>query len=64
VPGVLAFYDLPDLAAALAPRPLTVHSAVDPVGKPIAREELEKAWASCRKAYKARDAERAFVIDP
>ncbi|HKB39290.1 MAG TPA: prolyl oligopeptidase family serine peptidase, partial [Gemmataceae bacterium] len=64
VPGALAFYDLPDLAAALAPRPLTVQSVVDPVGKPIARDELEKAWASCRKAYKARDAERAFVIDP
>jgi len=64
VPGALAFYDLPDLAASLAPRPLTVHSAVDPAGKPIARDELEKAWASCRKAYKARDAERAFVVDP
>jgi cephalosporin-C deacetylase-like acetyl esterase len=63
VPGVLAFYDLPDLAASLAPRPLTIASTRDPAGKPIAREEVEKAWRPCRKAYKAHGAERAFVVE-
>ncbi|MBI1916880.1 MAG: alpha/beta fold hydrolase [Planctomycetes bacterium] len=63
VPGVLAFYDLPDLAASLAPRPLTLASTRDPAGKPIAREEVEKAWASCRKTYKTRGAERVFVVE-
>lgn len=39
VPGVLAAYDLPDLAAAVAPRPLIVRAAVDAVGKPLAQQE-------------------------
>ncbi len=38
VPGVLAAYDLPDLAASLAPRPLSIRSAVDPTGRPMSRE--------------------------
>jgi hypothetical protein len=39
VPGVLAAYDLPDLAAAVAPRPLTVRRAVDATGKPATQHE-------------------------
>ncbi|HYT88090.1 MAG TPA: acetylxylan esterase, partial [Gemmataceae bacterium] len=35
VPGVLKVYDLPDLAGLIAPRPLTVHAAVDPVQRPV-----------------------------
>jgi len=34
VPGVLAHYDLPDLAESLAPRPLTVVAPADAVGGP------------------------------
>ena len=34
VPGVLEVYDLPDLAEAIAPRPLTIRNAVDPAGVP------------------------------
>ncbi len=36
VPGALAFYDLPDLARALAPRPVRFHEPVDPQGRPKA----------------------------
>jgi dienelactone hydrolase len=48
VGGMLAEYDLPDLAAALAPRPLLVLNPVDAAGKPVGaevpvREPLE-AW--------------------
>lgn len=35
VPGVLESYDLPDLVAAIAPRPVKIRSPVDPAGKPI-----------------------------
>lgn len=35
VPGALAVYDLPDLAAAIAPRKVTVRAAVDATGKPV-----------------------------
>src|SRR5207248_3184109 len=45
VPGVLAFYDLPDLAALLAPRPLAVRAAADPAGKPLPAGEVEKVYA-------------------
>jgi hypothetical protein len=58
VPGVLAYYDLPDLAATLAPRDVEISDPVDPVGKPLSRAELEKVYAGCVKAYadrKARD---------
>ena len=32
VPGALAVYDLPDLAARLAPRRLTIRDTLDPAG--------------------------------
>jgi hypothetical protein len=35
VPGALAFYDLPDLLAAIAPRPVTINAPVDPSGRPV-----------------------------
>ncbi len=45
VPGALSVYDLPDLAASLAPRPLSFFEPVDGAGQ-IAptREVLEKEW--------------------
>jgi hypothetical protein len=51
VPGALIVYDLPDLAATLAPRKLTIRAAVDGAGKPVPRSVLEEAYAACRKAY-------------
>jgi dienelactone hydrolase len=53
VPGVLAYYDLPDLAAQIAPRPLTVRAPVDAKGAPVTQEELDRAWAATRTAYEA-----------
>ena len=35
VPGVLEAYDLPDLAARLAPRPLRISGPVDAMGQPV-----------------------------
>lgn len=37
VPGVLARYDLPDLASALAPRRVTIREPIDPAGRPVGR---------------------------
>ncbi len=62
VPGVLAFYDLPDLAAALAPRPLTIRSAVDAAGNGVPQEELQRVYAGARQAYKARKQEGNLVL--
>jgi len=63
VPGVLLSYDLPDLAAALAPRPLTIRNPVDPMGKPVTQAELEAAYAKAREAYKAAGAEKNLVLE-
>jgi len=63
VPGALKSYDLPDLAAALAPRPLTIRNPVDPMGKPVTQAELEAAYAKVREAYKAAGAEKNLVLE-
>jgi hypothetical protein len=55
-------YDLPDLAAAMAPRPLTIRHPVDPVGKPVSQAELEAAYAKAREAYKAAGAEQNLLL--
>jgi cephalosporin-C deacetylase-like acetyl esterase len=62
VPGVLESYDLPDLAAAIAPRPLTIRAPVDPAGKPVPRESLDSTYAACRAAYKKTGAASAFEL--
>jgi dienelactone hydrolase/pimeloyl-ACP methyl ester carboxylesterase len=62
VPGALKVYDLPDLAAALAPRPLTIVNAVDAAGRPVTQAELEEAYAGARAAYKAAGAPEKLVL--
>jgi dienelactone hydrolase/pimeloyl-ACP methyl ester carboxylesterase len=63
IPGVLREYDLPDLAAAIAPRPLTIRNPVDAAGKPLTKEQAEEAYKGVRAAYKAANAESKFVIE-
>lgn len=62
VPGVLAIYDLPDLAALIAPRKLTIQSPVDPAGKPVTQTQLEAAYARARETYKAAGSEQNLVL--
>jgi dienelactone hydrolase len=51
VPGVLQAYDLPDLAAGLAPLPLTIQAPVDAMGEPVPQATLERSYARCAQAY-------------
>ncbi len=50
VPGVLGRYDLPDLVAALAPRPVSLTNVRSPLGTPVflrdVRAEYEYATAA------------------
>jgi cephalosporin-C deacetylase-like acetyl esterase len=62
VPGALKVYDLPDLAATLAPRPLTIRAAVDAAGRPVALAELTRAYAGCRGAYARADARKNLTF--
>lgn len=51
VPGVLAVYDLPDLACRLEPLPLSIRDAVDASGNPVSQADLEAEYAACARAY-------------
>ena len=62
VPGALEAYDLPDLAATIAPRPLTIRDPVDAAGKPVTQAELEAVYARVRAAYKAAGAEKSLIL--
>jgi dienelactone hydrolase len=63
VPGALARYDLPDLAASLAPRPLTIRNPVDALGRPVPQAEAERAYAKVREAYRAVHAEKNLILE-
>jgi cephalosporin-C deacetylase-like acetyl esterase len=62
VPGVLKAYDLPDLVAAYAPRPIWIVDAADPVGKRIDSEDIRKQYARPMGAFRALGAEAAIHI--
>jgi dienelactone hydrolase len=53
LPGVLASYDLPDLAAAIAPLPLAIVDAVDAEGKAVSLARVREIYAGCIKKYGA-----------
>jgi hypothetical protein len=63
VPGALKVYDLPDLAAALAPRPLTIRNVVDARQQPVAQAELERVYRACRESYARQGAEGKLVLE-
>jgi len=62
VPGALRTYDLPELAALLAPRPLTIRQAVDAQRQGVSADAAEQAYAPCKAAYKKANAEKQFTI--
>jgi dienelactone hydrolase len=62
VPGVLRVYDLPELAATLAPSTLTIRNTVDCQQRPVSQEELESAYSKCRESYARRGAKDKLVL--
>ncbi len=51
VPGALTAYDLPDLAASLAPRPLLVVDPVDHLGQPASSDTASRALGFARRTF-------------
>ncbi len=51
VPGVLQFYDLPDLAARLEPLSLSIREPIDAVGRPVSLQEARSIYTCCINAY-------------
>lgn len=64
VAGALTGYDLPDLAASLAPRPLLLARPLGHQGRPADPDAVEATYDVARRAYAARDAETALRMEP
>ena len=62
VPGALVAYDLPDLAACLAPRPLLFVNPMDGRDEPVGQERAEAVWDVARRAYAGRQASAALEL--
>lgn len=60
--GVLKQYDLPELLAALAPRPVTVVNPREPNGAEAVQAEALGAYRAARKAYQQAAAETRFEL--
>ena len=62
VPGMLGVYDLPDLAAAIAPRPLTLANLRTPAGAACLLGDVRQAYAYAAEAYAAAGAPERLVL--
>jgi cephalosporin-C deacetylase-like acetyl esterase len=63
IPGVLKAYDLPDLVAALAPRPTWIVDARDPLGYRAGISKVRGQYAGAAEAFKAEGAPEALHIE-
>ena len=63
VPGAIGSYDLPDLAAGMAPRKLLIAGATDGYGKKSDQEIIEKDLAIIKAAYQNRKAAGQLNIE-
>jgi hypothetical protein len=63
IPGVLKVYDLPDLLAALAPRPTWVVNARDPLGNRAIISTVRGQYAAAVEAFKSWGAQDALHIE-
>lgn len=50
--GVLAEFDLPQLAAAIAPRPVWIVNSADPIGRQVDLSEMKREYAVSAAAFK------------
>jgi cephalosporin-C deacetylase-like acetyl esterase len=62
VPGALMSYDLPDLAASLAPRKLLIAGSVNGAGEQAESETVRAGYEIARKMYDQNNAGSAFRI--
>jgi hypothetical protein len=62
VPGALAAYDLPELAATLAPRKLTIINAVNPRRKLMELREVKAQYQATQKAFAVASVAQSLVI--
>jgi cephalosporin-C deacetylase-like acetyl esterase len=63
IPGVLKSYDLPDLVAALAPRPTWIVDARDPLGHRVSTAKVRRQYGVALDAFKAAGEPNALRIE-
>jgi dienelactone hydrolase len=61
VPGLFRYFDIPDIAALIAPRPLLIESGIHDDGFPI--ESANRAYNRLQKAYEACGASDSLAHD-
>ncbi|HKE04345.1 MAG TPA: hypothetical protein VKE91_09805, partial [Blastocatellia bacterium] len=62
VPGVLAKYDLPDLAATMAPRRVVIINPVNPRGQRLELSQVRLQYENTKTAFQVSGAASSFVI--
>jgi dienelactone hydrolase/pimeloyl-ACP methyl ester carboxylesterase len=62
VPGALEFYDTPDIAALVAPRPLNILGMADPAGWPVSQARVEATYTACKEAYARNAGSRLALV--
>jgi len=62
LPRVLRFFDLPEVAAAVAPRPLTLRGTVDAVRRPLPVEQVRALYRRAAEAYERLGVPEALKI--
>jgi hypothetical protein len=60
---MLESYDLPDLAASLAPRVLMLVNVVDGTGAADDREKIDKDLSVIRNAYRDKNLSGSLIIE-
>lgn len=63
VAGALTSYDLPDLLASLAPRPVLVTRPLDHRGRPAGAEAVEVAYEGARRVYEEQGREGSLQVE-
>jgi len=62
VPGALTAYDLPDLAASLAPRKLILQGTTDANAKRTDQQSINEDIEVIKSAYHLRNADKQLII--
>ena len=62
VGGVLKWFDLPELASLIAPRPLRLSGLVDGDGRAVPPDEMGSLYSPTARRYDALDARTEFLL--
>jgi dienelactone hydrolase len=62
VPGVLREFDLPDVAAAIAPRPLKLVGTLDATGSPLASADIAEMYKTAKQRYETAGRADALIL--